>query len=74
MKRTVGFQIDYQPANPRDPRELSEYPDIRLWFVRLDAEYPWLPVALDWKVSCSDGSRKLCDGSCKSFLLSPCNP
>ncbi|CAN4113115.1 unnamed protein product [Withania somnifera] len=24
--------------------------DIRLWFVRLDATYPWLPVLLDWRV------------------------
>jgi hypothetical protein len=32
-----------------DPRELSEFPDIRLWFLRLDATYPWLPVLLDWR-------------------------
>lgn len=32
-----------------DPRELSEVPEIRLWFVRLDACYPWLPFLLDWK-------------------------
>lgn len=23
--------------------------DVRLWFVRLDAVYPWLPVVLDWQ-------------------------
>jgi hypothetical protein len=51
VRRTVGFQIDYKPANFLDPRELSEFPDVRLWFVRLDTEYPWLPVVLDWKVS-----------------------
>lgn len=32
-----------------DPRELSEIPEIRLWYVRLDAIYPWLPFLLDWK-------------------------
>ncbi len=32
-----------------DPRELSEIPEIRLWFVRLDAIYPWMPFLLDWK-------------------------
>ncbi len=32
-----------------DPRELSEIPEIRLWFIRLDAAYPWLPFFLDWK-------------------------
>lgn len=32
-----------------DPRELSEIPEIRLWYVRLDSVYPWLPFLLDWK-------------------------
>ncbi|RLM60657.1 protein CHLORORESPIRATORY REDUCTION 6, chloroplastic [Panicum miliaceum] len=27
----------------------AEFPDIRLWFVRLDAAYPWFPVVLDWR-------------------------
>lgn len=44
----IGFTIDY-PRDPSDPRELSEIPEIRLWFVRLDARYPWLPLALDWE-------------------------
>lgn len=44
----LGFTIDY-PRDPSDPRELSEIPEIRLWFVRLDARYPWLPLALDWE-------------------------
>ena len=35
--------------SPGDPRELSEIPELRLWFVRLDAKYPWLPFLLDWK-------------------------
>jgi hypothetical protein len=42
------FEIDY-PRDPSDPRELSEIPEIRLWFIRLDAAYPWLPLLLDWK-------------------------
>ncbi len=49
LKRTVGFVLDYERDDPLDPRELSEYPDIRLWFVRLDAAYPWLPIVLDWR-------------------------
>ncbi|KAJ1385883.1 Protein chlororespiratory reduction 6 [Sesbania bispinosa] len=49
LDRTIGFTINYTKEDPRDPRELSEYPDIRLWFVRLDATYPWLPVLLDWR-------------------------
>lgn len=49
LERTIGFSINYTREDPGDPRELSEFPDIRLWFVRLDATYPWLPVLLDWR-------------------------
>ncbi|PIN20315.1 hypothetical protein CDL12_06995 [Handroanthus impetiginosus] len=49
LERTIGFTINYTREDERDPRELSEFPDIRLWFVRLDAMYPWLPVLLDWR-------------------------
>lgn len=49
LERSIGFTINYTREDPRDPRELSEYPDIRIWFVRLDATYPWLPVLLDWR-------------------------
>ncbi|KAH8506447.1 hypothetical protein H0E87_013314 [Populus deltoides] len=49
LERTIGFTIDYTREDPMDPRELSEFPDIRLWFLRLDATYPWLPVLLDWR-------------------------
>jgi hypothetical protein len=42
------FQIDF-PREPTDPRELSEFPEIRLWFARLDSVYPWMPFFLDWK-------------------------
>ncbi|KAG0600750.1 hypothetical protein M758_11G057700 [Ceratodon purpureus] len=47
--RTVGFVLKYEIDDPLDPRELSELPDIRLWFVRLDAAYPWLPIVVDWR-------------------------
>lgn len=45
---SLRFEIDY-PRDPADPRELSEIPEVRLWFIRLDACYPWLPIFLDWK-------------------------
>jgi hypothetical protein len=47
-EQTVQFKIDY-PRQETDPRELSEIPEIRLWFVRLDTVYPWFPFVLDWK-------------------------
>jgi hypothetical protein len=43
-----NFLIDYH-RDPADPRELSEIPEIRLWFLRLDARYPYLPLLLDWQ-------------------------
>lgn len=47
-EQQLRFTIDY-PQEPEDPRELSEIPEVRLWFIRLDARYPWLPFLLDWK-------------------------
>lgn len=47
-EQEIHFDVDY-PREPADPRELSEIPEIRLWFVRLDARYPWLPMLLDWE-------------------------
>lgn len=44
----LTFEIAF-PRDPSDPRELSEIPEVRLWFVRLDACYPWLPLILDWE-------------------------
>lgn len=44
----LNFEIDY-PREELDPRELSEIPEVRLWFIRLDSCYPWLPFLLDWK-------------------------
>lgn len=47
-EQKLTFIIDY-PLEPNDPRELSEIPEIRLWFIRVDGLYPWLPFLLDWK-------------------------
>ncbi|WP_066426100.1 CRR6 family NdhI maturation factor [Anabaena sp. 4-3] len=48
QEQQLQFNIDYA-LEPGDPRELSEIPELRLWFVRLDAKYPWFPFLLDWK-------------------------
>jgi hypothetical protein len=47
-EQQLSIPVNY-PLEPNDPRELSEIPEIRLWFVRLDSRYPWLPFLLDWK-------------------------
>lgn len=47
-EQQLQFNIDF-PRPGSDPRELSEIPEVRLWFIRLDARYPWLPFLLDWK-------------------------
>ena len=44
----IQFQILYQ-RELGDPRELSEIPEIRLWFILLDACYPYLIYLLDWR-------------------------
>jgi hypothetical protein len=47
-EQQLQFVINYvREAN--DPRELSEIPEVRLWFVRLDSKYPWLPFLLNWQ-------------------------
>jgi len=47
-EQQIRFEINF-PREAEDPRELSEIPEVRLWFIRLDAKYPWLPFLLDWK-------------------------
>lgn len=47
-EQQLRFEINYT-REETDPRELSEIPEVRLWFVRLDARYPWLAFLLDWK-------------------------
>lgn len=44
----LRFVVDIS-RDPTDPRELSELPEVRLWFIRLDTCYPWLPLILDWE-------------------------
>ena len=47
-EQQLQLVIEYQ-READDPRELSEIPEIRLWYIRLDSVYPWLPFLLDWK-------------------------
>jgi hypothetical protein len=44
----LQLKIEYS-QDPEDPRELSEIAEIRLWFIRVDARYPYLPLLLDWQ-------------------------
>jgi hypothetical protein len=48
LEQQLVFKIDY-PTEETDPRELSEIPEIRLWFIALDTRYPWLPFCLNWR-------------------------
>lgn len=47
-QESIQFEIDY-PQDDNEPLELSEIPEVRLWFIRLDSVYPWLPFVLDWR-------------------------
>lgn len=47
-EQQIQFQINF-PREEMDIRELSEIPEVRLWFIRLDSVYPWLPFFLNWK-------------------------
>jgi hypothetical protein len=46
QEQTLQFQIDY-PLE--EAQEFPDVPEIRLWFIRLDSIYPWLPYCLDWR-------------------------
>jgi hypothetical protein len=48
LEQKIQFEIAF-PREETDPRELSEIPEVRLWFVRLDGKYPQMPFFLDWK-------------------------
>lgn len=48
LEQQLQFSLDF-PRDPNDPRELSEIPEVRLWFLRLDARYPWTVLLLDWR-------------------------
>ncbi|MEO0844418.1 MAG: chlororespiratory reduction 6 domain-containing protein, partial [Cyanobacteria bacterium J06643_5] len=47
-EQQLRLDIQYE-LESGDPRELSEVPEIRLWYIRLDAKYPWLAFLLDWQ-------------------------
>jgi hypothetical protein len=47
-EQQIQFQINFS-REEMDIRELSEIPEVRLWFIRLDSVYPWLPFFLNWK-------------------------
>ena len=47
-EQQLKFEINYEQED-NDPRELSEIPEIRLWYIRLDAAYPWIPFLLNWQ-------------------------
>lgn len=42
----LELQFDW-PLQEGDPRERSEIPELRLWSLRADALYPWLPLVLE---------------------------
>lgn len=48
LEQQLQFALDL-PRDPNDPRELSEIDEVRLWFLRLDARYPWMVLLLDWR-------------------------
>lgn len=46
-------RIQYEwPREEDDPRELSECPEPRLWALRADGQFPWLPMILDRNDGC----------------------
>ena len=48
LRNGAGLELQYKwPRDAEDPRELSECPEPRLWALRADAVYPWLPLVLE---------------------------
>lgn len=45
-QQQLQLRFDW-PRQADDPRELSEIPELRLWALRADAAYPWLPLVLE---------------------------
>ena len=43
---TLELCFDW-PRDASDPRELAECPEPRLWALRADARFPWLPLLLE---------------------------
>jgi len=46
IKQQISFDIQFMMQED-DPREFCDVPEIRLWFLRLDAAFPWLPAMLE---------------------------
>ncbi len=46
--QALRFRIDYPRPADEPNLELSELAPVRLWFIRADVCYPWLPYLLDW--------------------------
>lgn len=47
------LELNYEwPRPAEDPRELSECAEPRLWALRADARYPWLPLLLNRPKGC----------------------
>jgi hypothetical protein len=47
-EQTIQFEIRYPQAS-EGAVELPDIPEVRLWFLRLDSVYPWVPYCLDWR-------------------------
>ena len=48
LERSGQLELEFAwPREADDPRELSEIPELRLWSLRADALYPWLPLVLE---------------------------
>lgn len=48
LRQGAVLEVRYDwPRAADDPRELSECPEPRLWALRADAHYPWLPLLLE---------------------------
>lgn len=45
-EQEIQFKVDYPLG---EAVELPQVPEVRLWFIRLDSIYPWLPYWLDWR-------------------------
>jgi len=46
LEDKLQLALDW-PRDDTDPRELSEIPECRLWSLRADAHFPWLPLLME---------------------------
>ncbi|WP_448533200.1 CRR6 family NdhI maturation factor [Parathermosynechococcus lividus] len=46
--QSLSFTIEYPRPDEEPDLELSELAPVRLWFIRADVCYPWLPYLLNW--------------------------